>query len=53
MLKNGEYDLNEEDILLTLVSSLVGYDSERVNNLITKKLGLIPLIEKREIKLEK
>lgn len=48
MLQSGEYDLHQEDVLLTQLGSLIGYDSNKVDELISNKLGLIPLIAKKE-----
>jgi hypothetical protein len=51
MLKSGEYDLSQEENLLSKLGTLIGISNDKVNKIISKELGLIPLMKKRDERL--
>ena len=51
MLKSGEYDISQEEALLSKLGTLVGISNDKVNKIISKELGLIPLMKKRDERL--
>ena len=47
LIKSGRYDLHHEELLLNKLGSLIGINNLRVNQIVTKQLGLIPQLKLR------